>query len=61
MLTAVKTAIILAAVVFTVAYLLNDYAVVRQRALNGQQAFEFIQKQLAAQQTPAAPKVTPAP
>ena len=56
-LIAAKWAIVLAVVLLTVSYLLNDYGIVRQRALNGQQAFELIQQQIAA--TKSAPKGTP--
>ena len=57
-LLGVKWAITVAFVLFAVAYLLNDYGLVRQRALNGQQAFEFIaqQQQRAAQQKGPQPE-----
>ena len=54
---AIEWSVVLAVVILTISYLLNDYGIVRQRALNGQQAFEFIQQQIAAQK--AAPKGTP--
>lgn len=37
-------------VVIALSWLLGDYAVVRQRSQNGQAAFEFIQRQVQAQQ-----------
>ena len=55
----VKWTIVLAAMVYGLATLLGDYSTVRQRALNGQQAFEFIQQQIAAQQKHAKPPETP--
>ena len=57
LLWGVKLALAVGLVVFVVSYLLNDYGIVRQRAFNGQLAFEFIQSQMAAQK--AAPKGTP--
>lgn len=57
-LAGVKVSIIVALLALTLGYLLNDYNIVRQRAFNGQQAFEFLQQQQAAQQK-AAPKNTP--
>lgn len=46
----VKIAIVLAIVLMSVSYLVGDYNVVRERALNGQRAFEFIQAQQKAPQ-----------
>lgn len=46
----VKIAIVLAIVLISVSYLLGDYNIVRERALNGQRAFEFIQAQSKASQ-----------
>ncbi len=46
----VKLAIIVAIVLVSVTYLLGDYTIVRERALNGQRAFEFIQAQQKATQ-----------
>ena len=41
----VKLALAVGFVLLGVSYLLNDYNVVRQRSLNGQRAFEFLQQQ----------------
>ena len=56
----VKWAIVL--LVFGAAALLiaGDYMVVRQRAYNGQAAFEFIEKQLEAQKAAQTPVAEPA-
>jgi len=65
-LLGVKWAIIAAFVVFAVSMLLGDYIIVRQRAANGQQAFEFIvqQQQRVQQQQqqlqPVSPPANPA-
>lgn len=60
LLWGVKLALALGLVVVAISYLLGDYSQTRQRALNGQQAFEFLQRQLAAQTpapvAPTAPK-----
>lgn len=57
----VKWAIVL--LVFGAAALLvvGDYLVVRQRAYNGQAAFEYISKQLEAQKTAQTPAVVVEP
>jgi hypothetical protein len=52
----VKWAFAFGLILFVVSYLLNDYSLVRQRALNGQQAFEYLQKQVTASQSAPAPK-----
>lgn len=59
-LLGVKLALAVGLVLLGVSYLLNDYNIVRQRALHGQQAFEFLQQQQQAARPPAAPtKPTP--
>lgn len=57
-LLGVKLALAVGLVLMGVSYLLNDYNVVRQRSLHGQQAFEFLQQQQQAARPPAGP---PAP
>lgn len=59
LLWGIKLALAVGLVVLSVAYLLNDYGIVRQRAQNGQAAFEFLQQQLAAQQKASAPPIAP--
>jgi len=59
-LLGVKLALAVGLVLVGVSYLLNDYNVVRQRSLHGQQAFEFLQQQQQARPPAAAPmKPTP--
>lgn len=48
-LVGVKWAIIAALVLCGVGYALGDYALTRQKAEQGAQAFQFIQAQLASQ------------
>ena len=50
----VKWALAVGLVLIGVSYVLNDYGIVRQRAFNGQAAFEYLQQQAAKQkaQTP---------
>ena len=56
----VKWSLIVALILLTVSWLLGDYKTVRQRALNGQQAFEYLRQQATAK--PAlATKDTPTP
>lgn len=50
LLLGVKWALTVALVLLGVSYLLNDYGIVRQRAQNGQAAFEFLQQQEIARQ-----------
>lgn len=45
----VKWAIVAAILLVSVSWLLGDYNVVRERAANGQRAFEWIQQQVKAQ------------
>ena len=40
---------------WAIGWVLGDYAVVRERALHGQQGFEYLQQQVAAQQKAAKP------
>jgi hypothetical protein len=49
-LFAVKYGIVFAAFVYLVLTLFGDYAVTRQRALHGQEIWELVQQQKAAQQ-----------
>ena len=55
----VKWGVALLVVGFLILWALKDYGTVRQRALHGQEAFEFIQKvqAQAAQAPPPAPKM----
>lgn len=53
-LIGVKWMIALILMLWAVSWSLGDYNIVRQRALSGQQAFDFIQQQLAAQKAAAA-------
>ena len=46
----VKWALAVGLILIGVSYVLNDYGIVRERALNGQRAFEFLQQQVAQQQ-----------
>ena len=46
----VKWGLALLLALFSVSWALGDYNQVRQRALNGQQAFEFLQQQVKASQ-----------
>lgn len=46
----VKVGLTVAFVLVAVSYVVNDYGIVRQRALNGQRAYEWIEQQIAAQQ-----------
>lgn len=48
----VKWAIAVGLLLIGVSYVLNDYGIVRERALNGQRAFEYLQQQLAKQAKP---------
>lgn len=48
----VKWAIVVGLVLVGVSYALNDYGIVRQRAFNGQAAFEYLQQQAAKQKAP---------
>jgi hypothetical protein len=55
---AVKWTVALGAVLFLLLWALKDYNIVRQRAANGQAAYEFIQKaqeQAQKAQQPAKP------
>ena len=46
----VKYGIAVLLTIWAVAWLLGDYSVVRQRALNGQHAFEYIQRVIQQQE-----------
>ncbi len=54
-LTGVKWAVIIVIVSLALAALSGDYLATRQRAINGQQAAEFIQNQLNAAKPADAP------
>lgn len=56
MVIGVKWALAVGLILIGVSYVLNDYGIVRQRAMNGQAAFEYLQQQIAAQQKAQAPK-----
>lgn len=51
-LVGIKIVVVLAIVTAALSVILGDYAIVRQRAMNGQQAFEFIQKMQTQQNAP---------
>lgn len=51
----VKLGLALGLILVAVSYVLGDYSIVRQRALNGQRAFEFLQQQQTARPSPPAP------
>ena len=48
-LIGVRWSVIFVLSLWALSWALSDYGIVRQRALNGQQAFEFIQQQIAQQ------------
>ena len=52
----VKWAMVLMVLAMMAAVILGDYSLVRQRAANGQQAFDFIQQQIAASHQPKESK-----
>ncbi len=56
LLLGVKYGVVLLVLGFLILWALGDYAITRQRAVNGQMAFEAIQR---AQQQAAAPKPAP--
>lgn len=45
----VKLGLALALTLIALSYVFGDYSIVRQRALNGQRAFEYLQQAMAAQ------------
>lgn len=57
----VKLGLAMVLVIVALSYVFGDYTTTRQRALNGQQAFEFIQRQLAAQAKTPPPGPAPGP
>ena len=52
-LIGVRWSVVLVLSLWALSWALGDYGIVRQRALNGQQAFEFIQQQIAQQKAVA--------
>jgi hypothetical protein len=51
----VKLALALGLVIVMITYLLNDYNIVRTRAANGQQAYDYITRQIDAAKPKPAP------
>lgn len=53
-LLGVQYGIALALMLLAISWMLGDYTLVRQRALNGQQAFEYLQHEITAKQKRSA-------